>query len=241
MAASLVWVGALCNKQTRSCTSFCATLCTNLVHKLRTTVLVHKMSMLHLVHKQSTHQAQISCTSNGRRTQAHRSPLRGVCALLHSLKHGIWHSCILVFCFLNSFLTILYWAHMMYVYSPFRHHPPPSRQVQKYISWVGGGASDQIRCFNNAKSMMLVHVFLNCFLVPSVSITCLSWVDGIIPRSYINDLVSWNRSFWQVPTTFNYVYKHMHEYIGEKVAQSSMWPPSSDSARCWWDSARCKA
>ena len=101
-------------------------------------------------HKQSTHQAQDSCSSNGR-TQAHHSLLRGVCALLHSLKHGIWHSCILVFCFLNSFLTILYWAHMMYVYSPFRHHPPPSRQVQKYISWVGGGAPDQIRRFNNAK------------------------------------------------------------------------------------------
>ena len=132
MAASLVWVGALCNKQTRSCTSFCATLCTNLVRVTHYCVSAqneHVAPGAQAKYTSSTNQLQLQ-RQNGRRTQAHRSPLRGVCALLHSLKHGIWHSCILVFCFLNSFLAIyLLWGHMIYIYSPFHH--PPSPYMQK--------------------------------------------------------------------------------------------------------------
>ena len=207
MAASLVWVGALCTKQTRSCTFLC-----HFVHKLGARVTHYCVSAQNehvapgaqIKHKPSTHQAQISCSSNGR-TQAHRSPLRGVCALLHSLKHlGIWHSCILVFCFLNSFLqfyveAIWYMFTLLFI-TP---HPLQERSKNTFLGWEGG-ASDQIWRFNNAKSM-LVHVYINCFLVLSVSITCLPWVEGIIPRSYVNDLVSWNKSFWQIPTTNNNV------------------------------------
>ena len=187
MAASLVWVGALCTKQTRSCTFL-----RHFVHKLGAQVTHYCAQNEHLApgaqskHKPSTHQAQISCSSNGR-TQAHRSPLRGVCALLHSLKHlGIWHSCILVFCFLNSFLQF-YIEAIWYMFTLLFITPHPLQErSKKYISWVGGGASDQIWRFNNAKSM-LVHVYINCFLVPSVSITCLPWVEGNIPISYVND------------------------------------------------------
>ena len=159
MAVSLVWVSALCTKQTRSCTflrHFVHKLGAQLMHYCVSAQNEHVAPGAQSKHKPSTHQAQISCSSNGR-TQAHRSPLRGVCALLHSLKHlGIWHSCILVFCFLNYFLTILYWGHMIYICLLSFSSPPPLLTFFKkgpkntLLGWEGG-APDQIRRFNNAK------------------------------------------------------------------------------------------
>ena len=208
MAASLVWVGALCTKETRSCTFLC-----HFVHKLGARVTHYCVSAQNehvapgaqIKHKPSTHQAQISCSFNGR-TQAHRSPLRGVCALLHSLKHlGIWHSCILVFCFLNSFLQF-YIEAIWYMFTLLFITPHPLQErSKKYISWVGGGSFGPNLTFQQCKKYACPCIYINCFLVLSVSITCLPWVEGIIPRSYVNDLVSWNKSFWQIPTTNNNV------------------------------------
>ena len=154
MAASLVWVGVLCTKQTRSCTFLC-----HFVHKLGARVTHYCVSAQNehvapgaqIKHKPSTHQAQISCSSNGR-TQAHRSPLRGVCALLHSLKHlGIWHSCIFAFCFLNSFFQF-YIEAIWYMFTLLFITPHPLQErSKKYISWVGGGSFGPNLTFQQCK------------------------------------------------------------------------------------------
>ena len=88
--------------------------------------------------------------------------------------------------FSYNFILRPYDLHMftlLFITSPSPHLL--QERSKKYTPWVGGGSSGPNPTFQQCKkvlSMLHVHVFKNCFLVPSVSITCLPWVEGIIPK-----------------------------------------------------------